>query len=49
MQIEEKEMKSVNGGAISFGIIAGACAGIVYLIGVLSGYTNPDKCNNRKR
>lgn len=49
MNIDEKEMKNVTGGAISAGIIAGICTGIVYLIGVLSGYTNPDKCNNRTR
>ena len=48
MNLTNDEMYSVDGGGVSFGLLAGICAGIVYLIGALSGYTNPNKCNNRK-
>ncbi len=36
----------VNGGA-SWGIVAAIAAGLVFIIGGLSGYTNPSRCNNR--
>lgn len=49
MNLTEEEMYSVSGGAVSIGVIAGICAGLVYLIGAISGYTNPDKCNNGRR
>ena len=45
MELSEKEMYEVNGG-ISWGIVAGISAAIVYMIGVVSGYTNPSKCSN---
>ncbi len=48
MNLSEKEMKSVTGGAVSWKVIAGICAAVAYLIGVVSGYTNPNKCNNSK-
>ena len=49
MNLTEEELYSVSGGGVSVGVVAGICAGIVYLIGVLSGYTNPNKCNNGRR
>ena len=45
MKLTNEEMYNVEGGA-SWGIIAGIAAAVVYLIGCLSGYTNPSKCNN---
>lgn len=47
MNLTKEEMYNVSGGGISVGLIAGICAGVVYLIGAISGYTNPNKCNNR--
>ena len=47
MNLTKEEMCNVSGGGVSVGLIAGICAGIVYLIGALSGYTNPNRCNNR--
>ena len=38
MELTEKEMYNVTGGI--------GWAGIAYIIGVISGYTNPSKCNN---
>ncbi len=45
MELTNKEMNKVTGGA-SWGIIAAAAATLVYFLGVLSGYTNPTRCNN---
>jgi len=45
MELTEKQMYEVNGG-ISWGIVAGIAAAIVYIVGCLSGYTNPNRCNN---
>lgn len=46
MELTEKQMHEVSGG-VSWGIIAAIAAGLVYIIGGLSGYTNPSRCNNR--
>ena len=45
MELTEKEMYDVNGG-VSWELVAAIAAGITYLIGVISGYTNPTRCNN---
>ena len=46
MELSKQELSCVNGGGISWGIIAGIGAAITYLIGVISGYTNPSRCSN---
>lgn len=46
MELTEQKLKEIDGGA-SWGLITGIAAAIVYLIGCFSGYTNPNKCNNK--
>ena len=46
MELTQKEMHTIDGGGLSWGIIAGITAAVVYLIGCFSGYTNPTRCNN---
>ena len=46
MELTEKEMHNITGG-VSWSIIAAIAAGLVYIIGGISGYTNPTRCNNR--
>lgn len=46
MELTQKEMYKVEGGGVSWGIVAGIATAIVYLIGCFSGYTNPTRCNN---
>lgn len=46
MELTQKEMHSVEGGGISWGIVAGIAAAVVYIIGCFSGYTNPNRCSN---
>lgn len=45
MELTKKQMKEIDGG-VSWTLITGITAAVVYLIGCFSGYTNPDKCNN---
>ena len=45
MELTETEMQKINGG-ISWYVIGGIGAVLAYLIGVLSGFTNPSQCNN---
>ena len=45
MELTNKEMSQVEGGA-TWAWISGVAAAVVYLIGCISGYTNPSKCQN---
>lgn len=46
MELTNKEMYDIHGGAVSWGLVAGLASTVVFIIGVLSGYTNPTKCKN---
>ena len=46
MELNEKEMYEITGGALSWGVVAGVVSAVVYFIGVISGWTNPTRCNN---
>lgn len=45
MELSKNEMYQVKGGVAweTVSIVAGA---VLFIIGILSGYTNPTKCNN---
>ena len=45
MELSQKEMYHVEGG-VSWGLIAGIAAAVIYVIGCFSGYTNPSRCQN---
>lgn len=45
MELSEKQMYEITGG-VSWAVVSAIAAGVVYIIGVLSGYTNPTRCNN---
>lgn len=40
MELSNKEMNHITGGGISWGIVAGVAAAVIYLIGFLGGETN---------
>lgn len=44
-KVEEHELEQINGG-FSWGVAAGIVAGVVFIIGIIDGYVNPQKCNN---
>ena len=43
-KLEKHELLTINGGGISFAVGAFIVAGVVFLIGVIDGYTRPYKC-----
>ena len=45
MELTKEEMYEVNGG-VSWTVLSAIAAGLIYIIGVVSGYTNPTRCNN---
>ena len=47
MELNDKEMHQVNGG-VNWAVIGGIAAAVIYLLGAISGYTNPTRCNNQK-
>lgn len=44
MELTKAQMQQVNGG--SWYVIAGIGAILTYIIGILSGVSNPSRCNN---
>ena len=46
MELNNYELAKVDGGAISWGLVGCIGGVLAYLIGVFSGYTNPNRCNN---
>lgn len=47
MELKKEEMHNVDGGAVSWKILATIGAVIVCFVGILDGITNPSKCRNR--
>lgn len=45
MELTKKEMYEITGG-VSWEVIGIIGAAITYIIGILSGYTNPNRCHN---
>lgn len=43
VKLEKKELMNVSGGGLGIGLLISA--GILFLIGVVDGYTRPLKCN----
>ena len=44
-RVTDKELMSINGGGITIGAVVGICAAIVFIVGVIDGFVNPEKCN----
>ena len=45
MKLTDNQMYKIKGG-VAWYVVAGIGAAISYIIGLFSGYTNPNKCNN---
>lgn len=43
-KIKKKQMKAINGGGFSIGLILGIGTMINFLIGIIDGYTRPLAC-----
>lgn len=46
IELNNEHLSSIKGGGFNLGIILGVGALVVFIIGILDGYTNPTKCNN---
>ncbi|NLL45050.1 MAG: class IIb bacteriocin, lactobin A/cerein 7B family [Mollicutes bacterium] len=44
-KLNKKELLNIKGGGISLGVACLIGTGIIFLIGVIDGYTRPLKCN----
>jgi len=45
MELTKEELIKINGG-VNWYLIGGIGSVITYIIGIISGYTNPSSCNN---
>lgn len=45
MQLNDIELKQINGGAFKFGVISFIGAGISFIVGIIDGYMRPLSCN----
>lgn len=45
INLSDKELMNVDGGAVNIGVIVGIAAGITFLIGLIDGIVRPLKCN----
>ena len=43
--LKEEQMKKVKGGAINWGLMTGFGAVASFLIGIIDGLMNPQRCN----
>ena len=47
LELNNEQMMKVSGGfQMSLGVFVGIGAAIVFVIGIIDGYINPNKCNN---
>ena len=45
INLSDKELMNVGGGAVKIGLVVGIAAGITFLIGLIDGIIRPLKCN----
>ena len=46
LELREVEMFEVTGGGLGWGVLTFLGTVVVLVAGIISGYTNPSKCNN---
>lgn len=44
-KLNDKELVNIKGGGISIGVVIGISALVVFVVGVIDGFVNPEKCN----
>lgn len=47
-KLTNDELKKIKGGASSLGLAIGVSALIAFLVGIISGITNPDSCGGEE-
>ncbi len=43
--LEKNDLERINGGGLSFLGALGIVAGVAFVVGVIDGFVNPEKCN----
>ncbi|MBR1385523.1 MAG: hypothetical protein IJ568_01690 [Bacilli bacterium] len=43
--LENKDLKRINGGGLSFLAALGIVAGVTFVVGAIDGFVRPQKCN----
>lgn len=44
IELKREELETINGGAIKWGILAGIGGFTTFIMGIIDGYINPQKC-----
>ncbi len=44
LEVKESDLSKITGGGFSLGVAIGVGALVVFVIGLIDGYTNPIKC-----
>ena len=44
IELENEQLKNINGGAWKYGIIGAIIAGGAFIIGIIDGFMRPYKC-----
>ncbi len=44
--LDDNQLVNIKGGGISVAVATFITAAIIFISGLISGYTNPTKCNN---
>lgn len=47
LELNNEEMNKISGGGVNWTMIAGVGALVSLLVGIVDGYINPIKCNNK--
>lgn len=45
INLNDEELKNIDGGGVNLGLLVGIGAGITFLIGVIDGFMRPLRCN----
>ncbi len=45
IELKQKDLEKIKGGASKIGVFAGIVAGVVFAIGILDGLVRPLRCN----
>ena len=48
-KLSKEELININGGAISWSLVTGISAAIVFIVGIIDGIVRPVKCYRKKK
>ena len=48
-ELKKEELININGGAVSWSLITGISAVVVFIVGIIDGIVRPVKCYRKKK